>query len=215
MPTKKGSPPSRDQKLPKKVPVTFLDNIIERRAVPGVLSFDAKGALLYMNAEAEVLNQQILGGNLSSNGTGAPPVLPPEVLDMCLDLQLEMTHHTSPQDFEKVELRRVTGDLNFPVLLRGFLLPDLQRNGEATLLILMEKIGRQTRIIPTQTAERFRLTEREQEIVKYIADGRTNKEIAQSLSISEHTVKEHVRHLLKKTKTSTRTAVLAQVYQDS
>ena len=110
---------------------------------------------------------------------------------------------------------RVTGDLNFPVLLRGFLLPDLQGNGDASLLILMEKIGRQTRIIPTQTAERFRLTDREQEIVKYIADGRTNKEIAHSLSISEHTVKEHVRHLLKKTKTSTRTAVLAQVYQDS
>ena len=214
MPTKKESPSRRDQKLQNKVPVTILDNIIERRAVPGVLSFDAKGALLYMNAEAELLNRQILGDSIS-NGTGALAVLPPEILDMCLDLQQEMTHHSSPQDFEKIELRRVTGDLNFPVLLRGFLLPDLQGNGDASLLILMEKIGRQTRIIPTQTAERFRLTEREQEIVKYIADGRTNKEIAQSLSISEHTVKEHVRHLLKKTKTSTRTAVLAQVYQDS
>ena len=194
--------------------MTILDNIIERRAVPGVLSFDAKGALMYMNAEAEQLNRQILGVSIS-NGTSAQAVLPPEVLEMCLDLQQEMTHHSLPQDFEKIELRRVTGDLNFPVLLRGFLLPDLQGNRDASLLILMEKVGRQTRIIPTQTAERFRLTEREQEIVKYIADGRTNKEIAQSLSISEHTVKEHVRHLLKKTKTSTRTAVLAQVYQDS
>ena len=214
MPTKKESPSRRDQKNQKKVPMTILDNIIERRAVPGVLSFDAKGALMYMNAEAEQLNQQILGVN-TSNGTSAQAVLPPEVLDMCLDLQQEMTHYSLPRDFEKIELRRVTGDLNFPVLLRGFLLPDLQGNGDASLLILMEKLGRQTRIIPTQTAERFRLTEREQEIVKYIADGRTNKEIAQSLSISEHTVKEHVRHLLKKTKTSTRTAVLAQVYQDS
>ena len=214
MPTKKGSPSAGGQKNKNKAPVTFLDHIIERRAVPGVLSFDAKGALVYMNAEAELLNRQILGASLS-NGHSAQAVLPPEVLDMCLDLQHEMTQHSSPQDFEKIELRKVTGDLNFPVLLRGFLLPDLQGNGEASLLILMEKIGRQTRIIPTQTAERFRLTEREQEIVKYIADGRTNKEIAQSLSISEHTVKEHVRHLLKKTKTSTRTAVLAQVYQDS
>ena len=214
MPTKKESPSRRDQKNQNEVPVTILDNIIERRAVPGVLSFDAKGTLLYMNAEADLLNQQILGGSIS-NGTSPKAVLPPEILDMCLDLQQEMALHSSPQDFEKIELRRVTGDLNFPVLLRGFLLPDLQGNGDASLLILMEKIGRQTRIIPTQTAERFRLTEREQEIVKYIADGRTNKEIAQSLSISEHTVKEHVRHLLKKTKTSTRTAVLAQVYQDS
>ena len=67
----------------------------------------------------------------------------------------------------------------------------------------------------SQVRERFRLTLREQEIVIYIADGQTNKEIAAALSISEHTVKEHIRHLLRKTKSSTRTAILAQIYRDS
>ena len=192
--------------------MNVLENIIERRSVPGVLSFTAQGSLLFMNSEAGVLAKQILGLRY---GNGAQELLPQEVLSLCADLQKELTRQPSPRDYDKVELRRVTGDLKFPVLLRGFLLPDLHGNGDASLLVIMEKIGRQCRMIPSQTAQRFRLTEREQEIVKYIADGRTNKEIALSLSISEHTVKEHVRHLLKKTKTSTRTAVLAQIYQDT
>lgn len=192
--------------------MTFLENIMERRSVPGVLSFNVKGSLLYMNAEAEAFNRQILG---TRHENGSDTLLSQEILDMCVDLQKELDRQLSPQECEKIEFRRVTGDIKFPVLLRGFLLPDVTGSGNASLLILMEKIGRQTRIISSQNAERFRLTEREQEIVKYIAEGRTNKEIAKSLSISEHTVKEHVRHLLKKTKTSTRTAVLAQVYQDS
>jgi len=53
------------------------------------------------------------------------------------------------------------------------------------------------------------------EIVKYISEGWTNKEIARHLDISEHTVKEHVRHLLKKTKSTTRTGILAQIFQDT
>ncbi len=83
------------------------------------------------------------------------------------------------------------------------------------MLILMEKIGRERRIVPDQAKDHFRLTDREVEIVKYISEGWTNKEIARHLDISEHTVKEHVRHLLKKTKTTTRTGILAQIFQDT
>jgi DNA-binding NarL/FixJ family response regulator len=79
----------------------------------------------------------------------------------------------------------------------------------------MEKIGRERRIVPDQTKDQFRLTDREVEIVKYISEGWTNKEIARHLGISEHTVKEHVRHLLKKTKSTTRTGILAQIFQDT
>ncbi|MFQ5857115.1 MAG: response regulator [Anaerolineae bacterium] len=42
------------------------------------------------------------------------------------------------------------------------------------------------------------LTERELEVLCEIAGGGTNPEIAQALSISEHTVKTHVRHILEK-----------------
>ena len=192
--------------------MTHFEKIAEKRSIPGVLSFNATGELLYMNAEAELLNQQILTTE-SENGNSR--FLPSEVLDICLDLQKVLQSQVNPKDCEKVEFRRVIGDVNLPILLRGFLLPDVDGQQGARLLILMERIGRQNRIIPAQTKERFHLTHREQEIVKYIADGRTNKEIAKDLSISEHTVKEHIRHLLRKTKSTTRTGVLAQIFRDS
>jgi two-component system nitrate/nitrite response regulator NarL len=42
------------------------------------------------------------------------------------------------------------------------------------------------------------LTEREREVLKCLADGQSNKRIARALSITEGTVKVHVKNLLKK-----------------
>ena len=49
------------------------------------------------------------------------------------------------------------------------------------------------------------LTERELEILQQIVEGRTNKEIAQALYISEKTVKNHVSNILRKLDLSDRT----------
>ncbi len=43
-----------------------------------------------------------------------------------------------------------------------------------------------------------RLTDREMEILRLVADGKSNKEIARELYISENTVKNHVRNILEK-----------------
>ncbi|MBX9790414.1 MAG: response regulator transcription factor [Pirellulales bacterium] len=49
------------------------------------------------------------------------------------------------------------------------------------------------------------LTKRESEVLRQMALGLTNKEIAQSLKISYETVKEHVQHVLRKIGVSDRT----------
>ncbi len=49
------------------------------------------------------------------------------------------------------------------------------------------------------------LTKRENEVLKQLALGLSNKEIAQTLSISYETVKEHVQHVLRKLGVSDRT----------
>lgn len=48
------------------------------------------------------------------------------------------------------------------------------------------------------------LTEREREIIQLLARGESNKAIAQNLSISYDTVKQHVRHILTKLNLSSR-----------
>jgi DNA-binding NarL/FixJ family response regulator len=43
-----------------------------------------------------------------------------------------------------------------------------------------------------------RMTKREREIIVLIADGLSNKEIAQKLNIATHTVKSHVHNIMEK-----------------
>ncbi|MBV8278686.1 MAG: response regulator transcription factor [Verrucomicrobia bacterium] len=53
------------------------------------------------------------------------------------------------------------------------------------------------------------LSERELQILKQMAVGKSNKEIGQALYISEYTVKNHVRSILKKLNAIGRTEAIA------
>jgi two-component system nitrate/nitrite response regulator NarL len=64
--------------------------------------------------------------------------------------------------------------------------------------LLQEGGGDQSRV------KAVRLTEREREILRFIASGSSNKAIAKVLNISHDTVKLHVRHILAKLNLSTR-----------
>jgi DNA-binding NarL/FixJ family response regulator len=49
------------------------------------------------------------------------------------------------------------------------------------------------------------LTERETEVLRLLAQGKSNKDIAKSLNITEQTVKSHVSHILDKLDVPSRT----------
>jgi ATP/maltotriose-dependent transcriptional regulator MalT len=53
------------------------------------------------------------------------------------------------------------------------------------------------------------LSERERDVLRFIADGRSNAEIALALDLALPTVKSHVRHILAKLGMSRLQAVLA------
>ena len=55
---------------------------------------------------------------------------------------------------------------------------------------------------------RVQLTPREMSTLKLLADGKTNKEIANALDISERTVKTHLAHLFEKLGVTTRTEAI-------
>ena len=60
-----------------------------------------------------------------------------------------------------------------------------------------------------------RLTSRERTIIQLVSSGARNKEIAQRLCISEHTVKAHISSIFRKTESRNRVELLrwAQTYQ--
>lgn len=58
--------------------------------------------------------------------------------------------------------------------------------------------------IETPIKSKFNLSNRENEILTILANGKSNKDIADELSISVETVKKHVHNILKKTNTNSR-----------
>ncbi|MDD3559741.1 MAG: response regulator transcription factor [Melioribacteraceae bacterium] len=51
---------------------------------------------------------------------------------------------------------------------------------------------------PSKVIDAVRMTKRERQVIELIADGSTNKEIAQKLHLSTFTVKSHVHNILEK-----------------
>lgn len=61
----------------------------------------------------------------------------------------------------------------------------------------------------TRPRERGVLTLREWDVLAHIADGATNRVIAHRLSLSEHTVKTHIRHVLRKLGATSRASAVS------
>lgn len=93
---------------------------------------------------------------------------------------------------------------------RGYLLKDVQ---EDELVEAIRRVNRGEAMLSPQLATRLldemaqvrrpadetvSLTEREAEILRLASQGLTNREIAERLHLSVHTVKTHVRHVLDK-----------------
>ncbi|NLW03667.1 MAG: response regulator transcription factor [Pseudomonadaceae bacterium] len=76
------------------------------------------------------------------------------------------------------------------------------------LLSQLELSSSNTSNDPTRPREE--LSVREEQVLVLVAEGLANKEIAQRLFISLHTVKTHIRHILRKLDVSSRTQALTR-----
>ena len=93
-----------------------------------------------------------------------------------------------------------------PALLSGLLLLTACSGGGNAWT--REELRRVTGALATprlQNDVEVPLTQRESEVLRQLALGLTNKEIAQALHIRYETVKEHVQHILRKVGVSDRT----------
>jgi len=180
----------------------------QERTSPGVLVFTASLQLLYMNGEARELTQRL---HMARTERPVKGVLPAEVMEFCEGLASALRTRSSPKDLEQLHRTHVTGAPLCPMLLHGFGIPHSTSTREARLLILMEPLSIQSDFAQTRVQERYHLTNREQTIIIYLIQGLTNKEIGCLMEVSEHTVKEHLKHIMKKTHTTTRTGLLSRI----
>jgi len=187
-----------------------VEEIVGQRVGPGILLLSPALQLQYMNRRA-----WSLCGKLTrlQNGKAATGVLPTAVTELCAEVVAAFQVRTHAKDWEQVQITRVLPTSNPPVLLLAFGLPDHGgRLPQARILILMEEVAQRNVRTPEKTRERFHLTAREERVVCYLARGCTNKGIANALEITEQTVKEHIKHIMKKMRTATRTGILARIF---
>jgi DNA-binding NarL/FixJ family response regulator len=60
---------------------------------------------------------------------------------------------------------------------------------------------------PSRIIESVRMTKRERQVIGLVADGLTNKEIAQQLHLSTYTIKSHIHNILEKLALHTRVQI--------
>jgi len=82
--------------------------------------------------------------------------------------------------------------------------------------VLFEFVATQSEELPnSRKRAKLGLTRREQQLVPLIGRGLTNKEIANYLSVSEQTVKNHIHRILRKTGVSDRLSVFEACQTES
>jgi len=183
------------------------------KSSPGILVLAPPLHLLHMNARAmELMNSHL---NAGTADTPTPKVatglLPATVLELCKDVFALLQDRSTSKDWERFEVRRFIGAPRHHLLLRGFAVPDPRGAKHSRVVVLVEPAPRPKDMIDSQAVQRFGFTPREKAVIKYLSQGATNKEIARELRISLPTVKEHIRHIMEKTKSSTRTGALVQI----
>ena len=182
------------------------DAIALERESPGILVFSTSMQLLYMNREAQELTKRLHETNVGNHEKG---LLPFEVMSLCKDLVALFRNRVHPKDWEQMQLTRVAGVQKCPVLLRGVKIPSHASPHQGCFLILMEVLQDQQETTGASVLERYHLTKREETVLSYLLQGLTNKQIADRLGLSEYTVKDNLKRIMLKTKTTTRTGVLA------
>src|SRR5438034_4639571 len=195
----------------EEIPVSsdFLETLVEQRVGPGILLLSVSLNLIHMNQRAWELSRKIMQ---AQNGKAATGVLPPAVTELCGEIITALQLRTGAKDWDQVHIVRLVGTPEPAVLLRAFGLVDQGVGQQARILILMEEVSRRKARAHEKARELFNLTAREHGVVTCLARGFTNKEIANALNLSEQTVKEHIKHIMEKTRTTTRTGILVRIY---
>ena len=182
------------------------ESIADKRMGPGILMLSSSMQLLYSDRRI----WELFGKVKTQEGKAQHGVLPPAVETLCSEIIKLLQVRTEAKDWEHFRVKRVVGDPVQPILLSGVGIPE-QHGGKSRVLITVEALGRRQEAMIEQAKELFRLTTREVSVVQHLLKGWTNKEIASALTVTEQTIKEHIKHIMAKTQTTTRTGILVHV----
>ena len=182
---------------------------LQQQVGTGIILFNSVGHLLFINSEAQSFIRQLQPLSPRENGTC---LIPGEILAVVRTLVARLMHCDHPKDLESFQLERLCAAPGQQFLLRGLCIPDEPLARNSRCLVIMEKLNQHKLECTDAEIQRlYHLTEREQMVIIYLKLGFTNKEIAGRMNLSEYTVKEHLKRIMHKTKTTTRTGLVGRM----
>lgn len=168
---------------------------------------DADYRLLYANREA----LEITFGNAGLPSVGhseSPPNIPDKILGLC-DRLKTMEQTTEPARTNVLGCEMLDATNRGPCSLRVFYLANPAADEKPEhIMVLMERIVEKHEVDFAKAKEAYHLSKREVEILQCICQGLTNKEIAEQKFISEYTVKDHIKSIMKSMGVNSRNEIL-------
>ena len=184
-----------------------LLDLIRKRQSPGILIIDRNGQLRYSNQEVLVL----LPNLLETDREGNPQAnIPAEILRICTVAKgtTAADENDLPQDI-MTDCSLMVGGKEQVFSLRAFTVGGIGSNREdGYIMVLIERVVEKHTYNFEKVQNDHHLSAREMDVIKSLAQGLSNKGIAEKLYISEHTVKDHLKNIMAKMQVSSRNEIL-------
>lgn len=174
--------------------------IVRSRSSPGILILDSNDKVVYFNQEALDYIPDLKKGKVL-----------PAILNLCQNVRAS-NNATCP--FQKeAHFLIVKNKVGMPVSFRAFTLQERGSKAGMFILVLIEKIvdRHQADLDFKKIGRGYGLSQRETEVLELMSHGLSNKEIARRLFISEYTVKDHIKKIMRKMDFVSRSEVLADL----
>ena len=172
-----------------------LTEILKKRLGPGILIFDLYERLLFTSPEALALVPELVLSGIDWSETEHPVLAC--IQGACTQMKENLKEkkgnsgglYYCPTSKDGTSL--MLSIRAIPIGVRG-------DAGHDHIMVLLEKVTATRAVDLVEAKQKFNLTSREAELLGYLTRGHTNKTIADTMFISEHTVKDHIKNIMKK-----------------
>ncbi|NEW39333.1 helix-turn-helix transcriptional regulator [Nocardia cyriacigeorgica] len=168
---------------------------------PGLLVFGADGGLLSINEQARDLLAEMPPGPITSTPSGIDLPLPVWILSTSARARLT-------GDSTKIRVRARTGRW---LVCHASCLRDVDGRSSTTALVLAPAAPSE---VASLVAAAYELTARELEVTELVTRGLSTTDIAATLFLSTHTVRDHVKSIFDKTGVTSRGELVAKLFTD-
>ena len=193
------------------IPENILKKI-NQRTLPGVVIFGKGCQPLYLNLEASNIISRLSPGK---SGIGEDSFsVPEELINLCKELpELASRDPSSVFPLSYQDQIVIPPDL---YVCRAFpLYYQAPKREPDSFLVLLERFSLRGMIEWNGARQAWNLSQSEIKVIGLLAEGKSNKEIAEGLFVSVHTVKDHLKNIMAKMGVNNRTKILAELLKHS